>query len=167
MQIKYIDVGWGLGSVSYELVFGIDCLETVIFLDVLYYYDVDDFIYYFRVFCFFEMFTGVFFRRYFDFNFNGGFNFYVGFQGQVLVLRTILIVYNYDYIWDFIFYFNGVMEVKMYVIGYVYVIFYIFEGLRYGIRLYTYLFGNMYIYLVYYRVDLDVVGRIRVYTFFS
>ncbi|XP_036212075.1 amiloride-sensitive amine oxidase [copper-containing]-like [Myotis myotis] len=158
MQTKYIDVGWGLGTVTHELAPGIDCPETATFLDALHYYDADDPVHYPRALCVFEMPTGVPIRRHFNSDFNGGFNFYAGLQGQVLVLRTTSTVYNYDYIWDFIFYPNGVMEAKMHATGYVHATFYTPEGLRHGTRLHTHLIGNMHTHLVHYRVDLDVAG---------
>ncbi|GAB5568927.1 amiloride-sensitive amine oxidase [copper-containing] [Prionailurus iriomotensis] len=158
MQTKYIDVGWGLGSVTHELAPGIDCPDTATFLDALHYYDADDPVRYPRALCVFEMPTGVPVRRHFNSNFSGGFNFYAGLQGQVLVLRTTSTVYNYDYIWDFIFYPNGVMEAKMHATGYVHATFYTPEGLRHGTRLHTHLLGNIHTHLVHYRVDLDVAG---------
>uniref|UniRef100_A0A8D0MM42 Amine oxidase n=1 Tax=Sus scrofa TaxID=9823 RepID=A0A8D0MM42_PIG len=158
MQTKYIDVGWGLGSVTHELAPDIDCPETATFLDALHHYDADGPVLYPRALCLFEMPTGVPLRRHFNSNFSGGFNFYAGLKGQVLVLRTTSTVYNYDYIWDFIFYPNGVMEAKMHATGYVHATFYTPEGLRYGTRLHTHLIGNMHTHLVNYRVDLDVAG---------
>ncbi|XP_030709540.1 diamine oxidase [copper-containing] [Globicephala melas] len=158
MQTKYIDVGWGLGSVTHELAPGIDCPETATFLDALHYYDADGPVLYPRALCLFEMPTGVPIRRHFNSNFSDGFNFYAGLKGQVLVLRTTSTVYNYDYIWDFIFYPNGVMEAKMHATGYVHATFYTPEGLRHGTRLHTHLLGNLHTHLVHYRVDLDVAG---------
>ncbi|XP_062049782.1 amiloride-sensitive amine oxidase [copper-containing] [Lepus europaeus] len=158
MQTKYIDVGWGLGTVTHELAPGIDCPETATFLDTFHYYDADEPVRYPRALCLFEMPTGVPLRRHFDSNFSGGFNFYAGLKGQVLVLRTTSTVYNYDYIWDFIFYPNGVLEAKMHATGYVHATFYTPEGLRYGSRLHTHLMGNLHTHLVHYRIDLDVAG---------
>lgn len=161
MQTKYIDVGWGLGTVTHELAPGIDCPDTATFLDTFHYYDADDPVHYPRALCLFEMPTGVPLRRHFNSNLSGGFNFYAGLKGQVLVLRTTSTVYNYDYIWDFIFYPNGVMEAKMHATGYIHATFYTPEGLRHGTRLHTHLIGNMHMHLVHYRVDLDVAGRAR------
>ncbi|XP_004458323.1 diamine oxidase [copper-containing] isoform X2 [Dasypus novemcinctus] len=158
MQTKYLDVGWGLGSVTHELAPGIDCPETATFLDAYHYYDTDGPVHYPRALCLFEMPTGVPLRRHFNSDFQGGFNFYAGLEGQMLVLRTTSTVYNYDYIWDFIFYPNGVMEAKMHATGYVHATFYTPEGLRHGSRLSTHLIGNMHTHLVHYRVDLDVAG---------
>ncbi|KAB1275867.1 Amiloride-sensitive amine oxidase [copper-containing] [Camelus dromedarius] len=158
MQTKYLDVGWGLGSVTHELAPGIDCPETATFMDALHYYDTDGPVHYPRALCLFEMPTGLPLRRHFDSNFSGGFNFYAGLKGHVLVLRTTSTVYNYDYIWDFIFHPNGVMEAKMHATGYVHATFYTPEGLRHGTRLHTHLIGNIHTHLVHYRVDLDVAG---------
>ncbi|XP_074123605.1 diamine oxidase [copper-containing] [Sminthopsis crassicaudata] len=158
MQTKYIDVGWGLGSVSHELAPGIDCPTTATFLDTHHFYDSDAPTHYPNALCIFEMPTGVPLRRHFDSNFRGGFNFYAGLEGQVLVLRTTSTVYNYDYLWDFIFHHNGVMEAKMHATGYVHATFFTPEGLRHGTRLHTNLLGNIHTHLVHYRVDLDVAG---------
>ncbi|KAM8982604.1 amiloride-sensitive amine oxidase [copper-containing] [Sarcophilus harrisii] len=158
MQTKYIDVGWGLGSVTHELAPGIDCPSTATFLDAHHFYDSDAPTHYPNALCIFEMPTGVPLRRHFDSNFRGGFNFYAGLEGQVLVLRTTSTVYNYDYLWDFIFHHNGVMEAKMHATGYVHATFFTPEGLRHGTRLHTNLLGNIHTHLVHYRVDLDVAG---------
>ncbi|XP_045693748.1 amiloride-sensitive amine oxidase [copper-containing] [Phyllostomus hastatus] len=158
MQTQYFDVGWGLGSVTHELAAGIDCPATATFLDTFHYYDSDAPILHARALCIFEMPTGVPLRRHFDSNFNGGFNFYSGLEGQVLVLRTTSTVYNYDYIWDFIFYPSGVMEAKMHATGYVHGTFYTPEGLRHGARVHTHLLGNVHTHLAHYRIDLDVAG---------
>ncbi|KAM5255405.1 diamine oxidase [copper-containing] [Ctenodactylus gundi] len=158
MQTRYMDVGWGLGAVTHELAPGIDCPDTATFLDAVHYYDADEPVRYPRALCLFEMPTGVPLRRHFDSNFSGGFNFYAGLPGQALVLRTVSTVYNYDYIWDFVFHPNGVMEAKVHATGYVHATFYTPEGLRHGTRLHTHLLGNMHTHLVHYRVDLDVAG---------
>ncbi|KAM5303344.1 diamine oxidase [copper-containing] isoform 1-T8 [Glossophaga mutica] len=158
MQTQYFDVGWGLGSITHELAPGIDCPATATFLDTFHYYDADAPIHHCRALCLFEMPTGVPLRRHFDSNFNGGFNFYAGLEGQVLVLRATSTVYNYDYIWDFIFYPNGVLEAKMYASGYIHATFYTPAGRRYGSRVHTHLLGNVHTHLAHYRIDLDVAG---------
>uniref|UniRef100_A0A5F8GFX5 Amine oxidase n=1 Tax=Monodelphis domestica TaxID=13616 RepID=A0A5F8GFX5_MONDO len=158
MQTKYIDVGWGLGSVTHELAPGIDCPKTATFLDAHHFYDANAPTHYPNALCLFEMPTGVPLRRHFDSDFSGGFNFYAGLEGQVLVLRTTSTVYNYDYLWDFVFHHNGVMEAKMHATGYVHATFFTPEGLRHGTRLHTHLLGNIHTHLIHYRVDLDVAG---------
>lgn len=159
MQTKYTDAGWGMGSVTHELAPGIDCPEVATFLDVHHHYDADGPARYPRAICIFELPTGVPMRRHFDNNFQGGSNFYAGLEGHALVLRTTSTVYNYDYIWDFLFYPNGVLEAKVHATGYVHASFYTPEGLRYGTRLQANLLGNIHTHLIHYKVDLDIAGE--------
>ncbi|NXU48633.1 AOC1 oxidase, partial [Turnix velox] len=158
MQTKYMDAGWGMGSVSYELAPGVDCPEVATFLDVHHMYDADGPMRFARAICIFELPTGVPLRRHFDSDFRGGFHFYAGLEGTALVLRTTSTVYNYDYIWDFLFYPNGVMEAKVHATGYIHATFYTPQGRRYGSRVHTHLLGNLHTHLVHYKVDLDVAG---------
>ncbi|XP_053116348.1 amiloride-sensitive amine oxidase [copper-containing] isoform X2 [Hemicordylus capensis] len=158
MQTKYIDVGWGMGSVTHELAPGIDCPEVATFLDAHHQYDADGPVRYPRAICIFELPTGVPIRRHFDNNFQGGSNFYGGLEGHALVLRTTSTVYNYDYIWDFLFYPNGMLEAKVHATGYVHASFYTPEGIQYGNRIQTHVLGNIHTHLVHYKVDLDVAG---------
>ncbi|KAM6451449.1 diamine oxidase [copper-containing] isoform 1-T2 [Liasis olivaceus] len=158
MQTKYIDVGWGMGSVTHELAPGIDCPEVATFLDVYHHYDADGPVRYPRAICIFELPTGVPLRRHFDSNFQGGSNFYAGLEGHALVMRTTSTVYNYDYIWDFLLYPNGVLEAKVHATGYVHASFYTPGGIHYGTRLQANLLGNIHTHLVHYKVDLDVAG---------
>lgn len=159
MQTKYIDVGWGMGSVTHELAPGVDCPESATFLDAYHHYDADGPVRYPRAVCIFELPTGVPLRRHFDSNFQGGSTFYAGLEGHALVIRATSTVYNYDYIWDFLLFPNGVLETKVHATGYVHASFYTPEGLAYGTRLHTHLLGNIHTHLVHYKVDLDVAGR--------
>ncbi|XP_013909137.1 PREDICTED: amiloride-sensitive amine oxidase [copper-containing] [Thamnophis sirtalis] len=156
MQTKYIDVGWGMGSVTHELAPGIDCPETATFMDVYHHYDADAPVRYPNAICIFELPTGVPLRRHFDSNFQGGSTFYAGLEGHALVIRTTSTVYNYDYIWDFLLFPNGVLETKVHATGYVHTSFYTPEGIPYGTRLHTHLLGNIHTHLVHYKIDLDV-----------
>ncbi|NXR12522.1 AOC1 oxidase, partial [Semnornis frantzii] len=158
MQTKYMDAGWGMGSVTYELAPGIDCPSTATFVDAHHLYDADGPMRFARAVCIFELPTGVPLRRHFDSDFQGGFNFYAGLEGQALVLRTTSTVYNYDYIWDFLLYPNGVAEAKVHATGFIHATFYTPQGLRYGSRVHSHLLGNLHTHLVHYKVDLDVAG---------
>uniref|UniRef100_A0A8C5RWW3 Amine oxidase n=1 Tax=Laticauda laticaudata TaxID=8630 RepID=A0A8C5RWW3_LATLA len=147
-----------MGSVNHELAPGIDCPETATFLDVHHHYDADGPVRYPRAICVFELPTGVPLRRHFDSDFRGGSTFYAGLEGHALVLRTTSTVYNYDYIWDYLLYPNGVLEAKVHATGYVHTSFYTPEGAHYGTRLHAHLLGNVHTHLVHYKVDLDVAG---------
>ncbi|XP_061442359.1 amiloride-sensitive amine oxidase [copper-containing] [Rhineura floridana] len=158
MQTKYIDVGWGMGSVTHELAPGVDCPEVATFLDAYHQYDATGPVRYPRAICIFELPMGVPLRRHFDSNFHGGSNFYGGLKGHALVLRTTATVYNYDYLWDFLLFPNGVLEAKVHATGYVHASFYTPEGIRYGNRIQAHVLGNIHTHLVHYKIDLDVAG---------
>ncbi|KAF1372730.1 hypothetical protein PFLUV_G00250440 [Perca fluviatilis] len=159
MQTKYIDAGWAMGTLSYELAPGIDCPEIATFVDLYHYYDTDKPVRHKNALCIFEMTTAVPLRRHFNSDFKGGYNFYGGLDNTVLVLRTTSTVYNYDYIWDFLFYQNGVMEVKVSATGYIHATFFTPNGLHYGTKVYNYVLGNLHTHLIHYKVDLDIAGR--------
>ncbi|XP_062917343.1 amiloride-sensitive amine oxidase [copper-containing]-like [Mobula hypostoma] len=158
MQTKYIDAGWGMGVMGYELAKGIDCPEFATYMDTYHFFDSDQPVRYRNALCIFEFPTGIPLRRHFNNNYNGGYNFYAGVEGQVLLLRTTSTVDNYDYIWDFIFHQNGVLEVKVHATGYIHSSFFTPEGLNYGNRVQQNLLGNLHTHLIHYRVDLDVAG---------
>ncbi|XP_064361628.1 diamine oxidase [copper-containing] [Dromaius novaehollandiae] len=158
MQTKYIDAGWGMGSVTYELARGIDCPEVATYVDAHHLYDADGPVRFARALCVFELPTGVPLRRHFDSNFQGGYHFYAGLEGQALVLRTTSTVYNYDYIWDFLLYPNGVLEAKVHATGFIHATFYTPQGRRYGSRVHAHVLGNVHTHLVHYKVDLDIAG---------
>uniref|UniRef100_UPI00398F3058 diamine oxidase [copper-containing] n=1 Tax=Pristiophorus japonicus TaxID=55135 RepID=UPI00398F3058 len=159
MQTKYIDTAWGMGVMNYELAKGIDCPEMATYRDVYHFMDTDLPVRYKNALCIFEYSKALPLRRHFNSNFKGGYNFYGGFENHVLVIRTTSTVYNYDYIWDFIFYQNGVMEVKVHATGYIHATFFTPEGANYGNKVYGHVLGNLHTHLVHYKVDLDVAGR--------
>ncbi|XP_072536066.1 diamine oxidase [copper-containing] [Salminus brasiliensis] len=159
MQTKYIDAGWAMGTSDYELAPGIDCPEIATFVDMYHFYDTDKPVRYRNALCIFEMTTGLPLRRHFNSNFQGGYNFFGGLENHVLVIRTTSTVYNYDYIWDFLFYQNGVMESRVSATGYIHATFFTENGLNYGTRVYNYVLGNLHTHLIHYKVDLDIAGR--------
>ncbi|XP_029942692.1 LOW QUALITY PROTEIN: amiloride-sensitive amine oxidase [copper-containing]-like [Salarias fasciatus] len=159
MQTKYIDAGWAMGTSNYELAPGIDCPEIATFVDLYHFFDTDKPVRYRNALCIFEMTTAMPLRRHFDSDFHGGYNFFGGLDNTVLVLRTTSTVYNYDYIWDFVFYQNGVVEVKVSATGYIHATFFTPNGLHYGTKVYDYVLGNLHTHLIHYKVDLDLAGR--------
>ncbi|KAL2085360.1 hypothetical protein ACEWY4_018680 [Coilia grayii] len=159
MQTKYIDAGWAMGTSDYELAPGIDCPEVATFKDMYHYYDTDKPVRYRNALCIFEMTTAMPLRRHFNSDFKGGYNFFAGLENHVLVIRTTSTVYNYDYIWDFHFYQNGVMESRVSATGYIHATFFTPNGLNYGTKVYSYVLGNLHTHLIHYKVDLDVAGR--------
>lgn len=159
MQTKYMDAGWAMGTSTFELAAGIDCPEIATFVDLFHYFDTDRPVRYRNALCVFEMTATTPLRRHFNSDFQGGYNFYGGLENTALVLRTTSTVYNYDYIWDFVFYQNGVVEVKVSATGYIHATFFTPNGLHYGSRVYDYVLGNLHTHLIHYKVDLDLAGR--------
>lgn len=159
MQTKYMDAGWAMGTSTYELAPGIDCPEIATFVDLYHYFDTDKPVRYRNAMCIFEMTAALPLRRHFDFSTQGEFNFYEGVENTLLVLRTTSTVYNYDYIWDFLFYQNGVVEVKVSATGYIHATFFTPNGLHYGTKVHNYVLGNLHTHLIHYKVDLDIAGE--------
>lgn len=159
MQTKYIDAGWAMGTSTFELAPGIDCPEIATFVDLYHYFDTDKPVRHRNALCIFEMTTAMPLRRHFNSNFKGGYNFFGGLENTVLVLRTTSTVYNYDYIWDFLFYLNGVVEVKVSASGYIHATFFTPNGLHHGTRVNDYVLGNLHTHLIHYKVDLDIAGE--------
>ncbi|XP_041496670.1 amiloride-sensitive amine oxidase [copper-containing]-like [Microtus oregoni] len=154
---KTMDLGWSTGSVTHELVPGINCPETATFLDAIHYYDSDGPVRYPRALCIFEIPTGVPVGPIFNSDFPGKINFFSDVMGHKLVLRATSAIYNFDYIWDFIFYTNGMILAKMHATGYTHTTIYTPEGLGKA-HLLTHQLVNSHTHLVHYRVDLDVAG---------
>lgn len=166
MQTKYIDAGWAMGTSTYELAPGIDCPEIATFVDLHHYFDTDKPVLHKNALCIFEMTTAMPLRRHFNSNFQGGYNFFGGLENTVLVLRTTSTVYNYDYIWDFLFYLNGVVEVRVSASGYIHATFFTPNGLHFGMRVNNYVLGNLHTHLIHYKVDLDIAGEYEYYDTF-
>ncbi|KAL1768143.1 Amiloride-sensitive amine oxidase [copper-containing] [Sigmodon hispidus] len=154
---KTMDLGWGMGSVTHELAPGINCPETATFVDVIHYYDTDGPVRYPRALCIFEMPTGVPIRPIFNTDFPGKPSFFSDVMGHKLVLRATSALYNFDYIWDFVFYTNGMISAKMHATGYIHTTIYTPEGLD-ETHLITHQLDHSHTHLVHYRVDLDVTG---------
>ena len=154
-----LDASWLMGMSSLELVQGIDCPNGATFFDLVHMAGVSKPLTFHNSVCVFELNTGIPLRRHYDNNFAGGYRFYGGMANQVLVLRSVSTVYNYDYIFDFIFYQNGVIEVKVSASGYVMGAFYNSDSSPYAYPLHESLTSGIHDHLINYKVDLDVGGR--------
>ncbi|KAH9523091.1 hypothetical protein Btru_065747 [Bulinus truncatus] len=107
------------GPQAYGLMPGVDCPEHATFLPQ-YVFDVElnKSVMKHNAFCVFEHNTGVPLRRHNSNEDTSGRN-YGGLVDRVLVVRSIIVEFNYDYIFDVIFHHNGAIEVKSYATGYV------------------------------------------------
>lgn len=159
MYTDYLDSAWGMGSATFELARGIDCPDTAIFIDVVYHVDTPRPRRHKNAVCIFELNTGMPLRRHFENDFEGGYKFYGGMVSNALVLRSISTPYNYDYIFDYVFYNNGVVEARVGTSGYLQTIFWTSEESPYGSQVHKTVTGSVHDHMLNYKVDLDVAGR--------
>ena len=156
---NFLDGSWGMGKSSYEMVRGVDCPDTATFFDLVHMIGLEGPKTFRNAVCVFELNTGIPLRRHYENNFVNGYKFYGGMANQVLILRTIATVYNYDYVFDFIFNQNGVIEVKMSASGYIFGAFYDSNMYPYGYPLHEHFTSGTHDHLINYKVDLDVGER--------
>ena len=156
---NFLDGSWGMGLSSYEMVHGVDVPETASCFDLVHMIGMDRPRTFRNAACIFELNAGIPLRRHYDNNFVNGYKFYGGMANQVLILRTIATMYNYDYVFDFIFYQNGVIEVKMSASGYIFGAFYDQNIDPYAYPLHEHFTSGTHDHLINYKVDLDIGGR--------
>jgi diamine oxidase len=155
---NYLDTAWAIGA-NFELVKGVDCPKTATFFDVVYFADSSHPGKRRNAVCVFEHNLGMPLRRHFENDFEGSYAFYGGMQGTGLVLRTISTPYNYDYVYDFIFYPNGVIETKISTTGYLLSTLWRPVEDDYGNEVHKNVAGTIHDHIFHYKVDLDIAGR--------
>ncbi|KAL9982195.1 hypothetical protein ACROYT_G011007 [Oculina patagonica] len=158
MLTDYLDTAWGMGSSKFELVPGVDCPSTATFFDAVHFVSSSEPAKYINALCLFELNLELPLRRHFDNNFDGGYKFYGGMPGSALVLRSVSTAYNYDYIYDYLFYPNGVVEVRVSTSGYVQATYWTSNEAPYGTEIHTGVAGTIHDHLINYKVDLDIGG---------
>ncbi|XP_064609557.1 putative amine oxidase [copper-containing] [Liolophura sinensis] len=148
-----------LGYAAKALVPGGDCPQHATFLPARHQTSSEPTsIVYKNAFCLFEQSTGVPLRRHHSYTSSHG-SFYSGMMDDVLILRTILTIGNYDYIFDFIFHQNGVLEVKGISTGYIITSVYSPAEEKYGFRLQERVLGNIHHHMFNFKIDIDVSGN--------
>lgn len=156
---NYYDTDSMIGTQSRSLVPGADCpLHSTMINTVHLMETSDEPVINENAFCLFELNTGHPLRRK---NSNSDFHgkFYEGLENVVLVLRSIVVVVNYDYIIDFVFYANGVIQVKTMSTGYILANAYSPEELPYGFQVHDFITGNLHHHTFNFKADLDIKSR--------
>ncbi|XP_059160115.1 putative amine oxidase [copper-containing] isoform X2 [Physella acuta] len=153
------DSSEGLGNQAFGLVPGVDCPDYATFLPQAIY---DNEQHVTRTlnncFCLFEHNTGIPLRRHYTNDPSIGSN-YGGLADRVLILRTIIVEYNYDYIFDWVFHQNGAVEVKVYATGYIMSQIFHKEEEPFGFRIHGDSVGFIHHHLMNFKVDLDIQGQ--------
>ncbi|RUS81337.1 hypothetical protein EGW08_010904, partial [Elysia chlorotica] len=106
--------------------------------------------------CMFEINNAYPLRR--DLKYRKRNGFYGGMLDSVLTLRAILAVGSYDYVIDFIFHQNGVMETRLMSTGFIMGNVFRAVERQYGFRIEETLTANLHHHMFHLKVDLDVSG---------
>lgn len=161
---NYYDASWLLGASNMELVRGVDCPDTAVYLDT-YFFEISGHPKRFKNnVCVFENNAGMPMRRHYQNDYDGGYRFYGGIVDYHLIIRTIANVWNYDYVFDYIFYNNGAIEVKLSATGYVQAAFRLPEENRLGSPIHEKVIADLHAHIFNYKVDIDIAGMLNRYT---
>ena len=161
---NYFDTAWLMGSMHFELVPGVDCPETAVFLDADHHVNTNDPYTIRHAFCIFEDNANLPLRRHYTNNFEGGYTQYAGLVDYNLVVRTIANIWNYDYIFDYIFHLNGAVEIRVSATGYVQAAYALPQEKKYGNPIYTNVVANIHQHLFHFKVDIDINGVANSYS---
>lgn len=153
----YFDASWMMGATCNELVPGVDCPETAVFLDADFLTNTQDPWRIKNSVCIFENTGNIPLRRHYT-NFPGGYSGYAGLVDYHLIVRTITNIWNYDYIFDYIFHQNGAVQVRVSATGYVQATYALYGERKFGYPIYNDVVANIHQHLFNYKVDLDING---------
>ncbi|KAK3725678.1 hypothetical protein RRG08_043095 [Elysia crispata] len=154
----FVDSGALIGTHSKSLVPGGDCPESSTFVNQTFPgQTLSNNVEIPRALCLFENNNGYPIRRHLSFAQAEG-AFYNGMLDSVLTLRSALTVVNYDYIVDFIFHQNGVLESRIMSTGYIYPSFYTTAERPYGFQIAENVVGSLHHHIFHYKADLDISG---------
>ncbi|KAL4228964.1 Copper amine oxidase [Mactra antiquata] len=155
----YMDSAELIGPSAQGLIPGVDCPDHATYYDTMHITETSETAdKTANVFCMFELNTGEPLRRHHSYYDSEG-KVYEGVENVILVLRTIITVVNYDYIFDFRFFQNGVMEVKGLSTGYILANAFSDKELKYGFKLHDKIVANFHTHMFNFKVDLDIKGQ--------
>ncbi|XP_069093839.1 amine oxidase [copper-containing] 3-like [Pleurodeles waltl] len=152
---RYIDSSFGIGRFSHELVRGVDCPYQATYVETHHMIESQTPETVKNSICIFEQNAGIPLRRHYS---NLHSMYYGGLPSTVLVIRAVSTLINYDYVWDFLFYQNGVIEAKVSATGYISSSFLYADGLDFGSRVGEHTLGTLHTHFINYKVDLDIGG---------
>ncbi|QRV88148.1 primary-amine oxidase [Ceratobasidium sp. AG-Ba] len=168
----YLDRHYGIGQDSRQLLSGYDCPYGALTLNGSFHLE-GEYLTSPGAICIFEADLGFPTSRHGD-TVN---KWYGSTKGTALTVRTMATVYNYDYMFDYIFYLEGTVEVRMAASGYLQVSLLLHKrdgannmSLRwkatywdpsqddYGTRIQKTTMGSIHTHVINYKVDLDIAG---------
>ncbi|KAK3590103.1 hypothetical protein CHS0354_041149 [Potamilus streckersoni] len=155
---NYYDTSRMMGASSFELVPGIDCPETAVYLDTHHLVNSGRVLHYKNAICVFENNPSIPLRRHYTNDFRNGYTSYGGLVDYQLIVRNIANIWNYDYIFDYIFHLNGAIEIQVATTGYVQATYKLPYEKEYGNTIYYNAIANIHQHLFHFKVDLDIAG---------
>ncbi|XP_067931672.1 diamine oxidase [copper-containing]-like [Watersipora subatra] len=160
---NYFDVGWSIGRSNFPLMRGIDCPSHAFYMNSSVYAVGEDHGTVLKdAICVFEHTNSIPLRHHYSTKFfEWGYRYAFSMPDSVLIVRQIVNVWNYDYIFDYEFHQNGAVEVKVASTGYVAVTTNIADsttdrGFVINPDLNT--VANLHQHLFNFKFDLDVAG---------
>ncbi|KAJ3101106.1 hypothetical protein HDU97_001631 [Phlyctochytrium planicorne] len=153
----YLDSHFGIGSSMFELLDGYDCPKGSTYFD-LDYYDGGAKTNLKNV-CVYEVDSNLPLGRHWGDDGTSSYQWFGVNKGFHLNVRSIATVYNYDYIFDYVFWLDGTIEIKVAASGYMQGNWWTPEDeVNYGGRIHTFSMGSLHDHILNYKIDLDVAG---------
>ncbi|XP_013421022.1 amiloride-sensitive amine oxidase [copper-containing]-like [Lingula anatina] len=166
--IQYVDAGFSLGALHFPVVKGYDCPDNAVYFNNTFFDSVSgDAKTHEDALCLFEHNTALPVRRHHSMNFfplqpdlEDPYYYRFSMAGTVLVLRGIATVWNYDYVFDYVFHPNGVIETKVSSTGYIQA-FTTRDDSKYGFYIDRDfgITGNLHHHLFNFKIDFDIGGQ--------
>ncbi|KAH8100993.1 amine oxidase catalytic domain-containing protein, partial [Cristinia sonorae] len=149
----WLDRYFGMGGFVHDLLPGYDCPHEAVFLPATTHSSHGS-IRRKRAICIFEKETGRPITRHLGYK-DGESG---AVKGYLLTVRTVSTVGNYDYIFDYMFYLDGTMEVRVSASGYLQGAYWEAEQEGYGTRIHELAMGSLHDHVINFKVDLDIAG---------
>lgn len=158
---NFFDNGYSIGRLTTPLVRGVDCPIDAFYINSNTYQAGSDYAtYHTDSICVFEHRNSVPLHRHYSSLF-GNFRYGFSMPDSVLIVRQILTVWNYDYIFDYVFHQSGLIELKVSSTGYVAVTNYL-DGstIKHGyiINDHWMATANLHQHIFNFKLDLDIKG---------
>jgi len=149
----WLDRHFGMGSSVENLLPGYDCPHEAVYLPATTYSAMGTIVRD-KAICVFEQDTGRPVTRHFGYM-DGEFG---AVKGYMLTVRTISVVGNYDYVFDYMFHIDGTMEVRVSASGYLQGGYWESFQKGYDGKIRERSMGNLHDHVINYKVDLDISG---------
>ena len=163
---NYFDSNWMIGLYIKTLVPGVDCPSHATFIDVIFMVQTSNSpVVTKNAICVFEHNTASPLRRHHAPSERPS-GYFEGAPNVVLITRVIATVVNYDYVFDFIFYQNGIIETKVTAAGIIASSFKTADK-KYGFQVSDQALGTLHNHFFNFKVDLDIGGSKNSYSTYN